>query len=163
MDIEDAIDSAVKAVGLNALKPLQSEVIRSFTEGNDVFVSLPTGYGKSFCFVLLPLVFDRLLGRSGSIILCISPLTSLMLEQRNKFTMQGVSCEFVGELLQDVESMTNVRKGLVQLLFISPESLLSNPRWREMLLLPVYQEKVVALIVDEAHCIAMWWVYIHVS
>ena len=81
-----------------------------------------------------------------------------MLEQRNKFTMQGVSCEFVGELLQDVESMTNVRKGLVQLLFISPESLLSNPRWREMLLLPVYQEKVVALMVDEAHCIAMWCV-----
>ena len=52
MDIEDAIDSAVKAVGLNALKPLQSEVIRSFTERNDVFVSLPTGYGKSFFYLL---------------------------------------------------------------------------------------------------------------
>ena len=58
--------------------------------------------------------------------------------------------------------MTNVRKGLVQLLFISPESLLSNPQWREMLLLPVYQERVVALVVDEAHCITMWYVIVHV-
>ena len=58
-----AIDSAVEAVGLEALKPLQREAIRLFTRGHDVFVSLPTGYGKSYCFVLLPLVFDRMLGR----------------------------------------------------------------------------------------------------
>ena len=89
----DAIDSAVEAVGLKALKSLQCEAIRSFTEGHDVFVSLPTGYGKSFCFILLPLVFDHVLDRNGSIILCISPLTSPMLEQRNKFATQGVSCQ----------------------------------------------------------------------
>ena len=71
-----------------------------------------------------------------------------MMEQRAKYTMQGVCSECVGELQQDIEAMTNVRKGLVQLLFISPESLLSNPQWREMLLLPVYQERVVALVVD---------------
>ena len=46
----------------------------------------------------------------------------------------------------------------MQLLFISPESLFSNPQWREMFLLPVYQKKVVGLVVDEAHCIAMWYV-----
>ena len=61
------------------------------------------------------------------------------MEQRSKYTTQGVCSEFVGELQQDIETMTNIRKGLVQLLFISPESLLSNPQWREMLLLPVYQ------------------------
>ena len=50
-----AIGIAVEAVGAKALKALQHEVIRSFTEGNDVFESLPTGYGKSLCFVCLPL------------------------------------------------------------------------------------------------------------
>ena len=84
MELEAAIDSAAEVVGFKTLKPLQREAIRAFITGNDVFVSLPTGYGKSLCFVLLPLVFDRILGRSGSIVLCISPLTSLMMEQRGK-------------------------------------------------------------------------------
>ena len=149
MNLDTAID---RAVGLTVLKPLQRDIIRSFCSGNDVFVSLPTGYGKSYCFVLLPLVFNHLLGSDGSIVICISPLTSLMMEQREKYSAQGICSEFVGELQQDIDAMTNVRKGLVQLLFISSESLLSNPQWREMLQLPVYQEKVVGLVVDEAHC-----------
>lgn len=77
------------------------------------------------------------------IVLCVSPLTSLMVEQRVKYTAQGVCSEFVGELQQDVDAMV---KGLVQLLYISPESLLSNPQWRETLLLPIHQEKLVGLV-----------------
>ena len=68
-----AIHFAAHKVGLGALKPKQVEVIKAFASGSDVFVSLPTGYGKSFCYVLLPLVFDQLLGRSGSIVLHITP------------------------------------------------------------------------------------------
>jgi bloom syndrome protein len=80
-----------------------------------------------------------------------------MLEQRAKFSVRGLSTEFVGELQQDIEAMSRVRQGMVQLLYISPESILSNPQWRDMLLLPVYQKNVVAaLVVDEAHCITMW-------
>ena len=58
MEVEAAIDRAASAVGLTSLKPLQREAIRAFASGNDVFVSLPTGYGKSFCYVTLPFVFD---------------------------------------------------------------------------------------------------------
>ena len=44
------------------LKPKQGKrYIAAFVSGNDVFVSLPIGHGKSFCYVLLPLVFDELL------------------------------------------------------------------------------------------------------
>ena len=70
MELERAIDTAAEAVGLQSLKNLQRHVIRSFVTGNDVFVSLPTGFGKSY---LLPFVFDNFL---GSQILCVSPLTS---------------------------------------------------------------------------------------
>ena len=82
------------------------QYIHSFITGNDVFVSLPTGYGKSFCFVLLALVFDCILGRSGSIVLCISPLTSLMMEQWEKYTVLGLTCKFVGKLQRDVVTQT---------------------------------------------------------
>ena len=70
----------------------QREAIRSFASGRDVFVALPTGYRKSFCFVLLPFVFfDLLLGRSSSIVLCVSLLTSLMMEQRTKYGKLGIA------------------------------------------------------------------------
>ena len=60
----DAIGIAVEAIGVKALKALKRKAILSFTGGNGVFTSLPTGYGKSLCFVLLPLAFDRVLGRN---------------------------------------------------------------------------------------------------
>lgn len=63
------------------------------------FVALSTGYGKSFCYALLPAVFDHLrLSIGASIVICISPLTALMMEQRDKFTMSGIPTEIVGEL-----------------------------------------------------------------
>ena len=45
----------------DTLKSLQLEVIMSFFAGRDVFAILPTGYGKSLCYALLQLLFDRLL------------------------------------------------------------------------------------------------------
>ncbi len=43
---------------------------------------------------------------------------------------------------------------------MSPEALLCDDRWRDMLVSPVYQENLVALIVDEAHCVKKWYVFI---
>ena len=154
--IEAAIDYAVGLVGIEALKPLQREAIRAFVQGRDVFVSLPTGFGKSLCYALLPLVFDCLRLKEGSIALCISPLTALMMEQRSKFTVKGIRAEYVGQLQQDILALAAIKNGEFQLLYVSPECILSNPQWRDMLLLPVYQENLVALVVDEAHCITMW-------
>ena len=56
-----------------------------------------TGYGKSLCFALLPLVYDYLREVKGSIIVCISRLTALMTEQKTKYTHQGLVLEFSGE------------------------------------------------------------------
>ena len=92
--------------------------IESFVEGNDVLVILPTGYGKSLCFALLPLAFDYLRGEANtSIVICVSPLTSLMMEQKTRFSHRRLSAEFVGELQTDPKSMRNVEEGNVQLLY----------------------------------------------
>lgn len=58
----DAITESA-AVFKFALKEKQIEAISSFIEGNDTFVSLPTGYGKSVIYAILPSVFDKLRGR----------------------------------------------------------------------------------------------------
>ena len=77
---------------LYALKQLQKEelvlreeqlkAIRAVFEGRDVFVILPTGFGKSVCFHVLPFLFDHKLSQMNkkSVVVVVSPLVALMTE-----------------------------------------------------------------------------------
>lgn len=82
MEVDAAIDSAAQSVGLEALEPTQGEAIRTLASGHIVFVhaALPTSHGRSFCFILLPLLFNCTLGYSASVVSCVSLLTSLSTE-----------------------------------------------------------------------------------
>ena len=62
----------------------------------------------------------------------------------------------MGEAQTDPAVISRVLKGNVQLLYISPENLLNNPRFRSMLLTSKYKEHLIALVVDEAHCVKTW-------
>ena len=44
------------------------------------------------------------------------------------------------------------------MIFMSPEATLTDMRWRDMLSSPIFQERLVALIVDEAHCVKKWYI-----
>ena len=61
-------------LGYTRLKPEQKCVIEAFFKGRDVFVSLPTGSGKSLCYALLPAAFDFLREGERSIVILVSPL-----------------------------------------------------------------------------------------
>ena len=79
--INAVIDHAMNTVGLESLKREQREAIQEFLNGKDVSVSLLTGYGKTYCYSLLPLAFDYLReSQHPSIVICVSPLTALMME-----------------------------------------------------------------------------------
>ena len=56
----DAIKEAAKKMSFHPLKSKQLEAIQAFMSGKDTFVSLPTGYGKSAIYAVLPLAFDFL-------------------------------------------------------------------------------------------------------
>ena len=97
-------------------------------------------------------------GCSGSIVVCISPLISIMMDQRAKFTALGLKAEYVGTAQEDPGVVRRVLAGDVQLLFISPESILNNKHYRGMLLSQHYKKHLVAVAVDEAHCVNSWYV-----
>ena len=61
-DMREIVGRAASSLGYSKLKPEQEQAILAFVSGKDVFVALPTGYGKSLCFGLLPRVFDLLRG-----------------------------------------------------------------------------------------------------
>jgi ATP-dependent DNA helicase RecQ len=82
-DLFSVIDEATASLGYTCLKDEQKKALHSFVSGKDVFVSLPTGYGKSLCYALLPIVFNKIRGiaESRSIVMVVSPLIALMKDQ----------------------------------------------------------------------------------
>ena len=74
----DALAAAVKKMGLASLKDKQVEAILSFVGGKDVFVSLPTDYGKSIIYAILPQVYDELLGECSYCFIFVSNITCLV-------------------------------------------------------------------------------------
>ena len=93
---------------------------------------------------------------SGSTVVCISPLTSLMVDQTVKYKARGLQAEYIGHSQTDVTVRERILKGEVSLVYATPEALIENYRYRSMLLSPVYQEKLVAVVVDEAHTVKLW-------
>ena len=63
MNVETAIRTGAKQLGYEDLKDKQMEAMCSFLNGNDVFVSLPTGFGKTIIYATLPFAFDSFRGR----------------------------------------------------------------------------------------------------
>ena len=76
--IERACTEAARSLGYQNLRKHQMLVVSSFLKRNDV---LPTGYGKSLCYAVLPLVFDRLQGTNNSVVIVITPLTAIIKDQ----------------------------------------------------------------------------------
>ena len=63
MDPRDAVRESMHLLGVTALKECQEKAIMSFLGGKDTFVCLPTGYGKSLIYALLPYTFDMIRGK----------------------------------------------------------------------------------------------------
>lgn len=151
-----AITAAASKLGYSDVTSDQRLVVERFLSGSDVFVSLPTGSGKSLCYWMLPFVSDILRGKEGSIVLVVSPLIALMKDQVQSLVERGVSAVRVGECKGDSDTLQRILEGQYQILFFSPEELVADCQWRDMLVTAHYQQNVVALVVDEAHCVKNW-------
>ena len=176
------------------LKPKQVICLESLYLQQDVMCVLPTGYGKSLIFHLLPMLLfaklklqgDLLLGwRSkgisttlvDSIVVVVSPLNSLMSNQISRLGVSGIRASVMSMKesrkaldSDDVDSIDDqvvdvdfsqceenkLRDGHYHIVFAHPESLISSKYGRELLLSKPYQENLVAIVVDEAHCIIEW-------
>ena len=162
-DLSVVISDVAASLGYTCLKEEQKMVLRAFVTGNDVFVALPTGYGKSLCYALLPLVFDRMRGlvEKTSIVMIVSPLIALVKDQSVSFTRKGISAGYVSDKeTTDRETRKKILRGQCQLVFISPEALFLATEWRRMLAGDVYGKNLVGFVIDEAHCVKKWYVAI---
>ena len=160
---EEKFKSSVKAVlpkiGLTVLKQEQNRALFHLISGKDVFVSLPTGYGKSVIYQLAPLIVEEMARLDGdtrsAIVLVISPLVSLIKDQVRHLKQKGINASLIGPE-QDTGDRRKILKGEMNIVYSSPEAMLANNEWREVVSSSIYQRNVVAVAVDEAHCITYW-------
>lgn len=155
---DKAIAKAMEAACLEMsveLKEHQRSSIAAVLKQKDVFVTLATGYGKSMIFHLLPLC-ARHLGLSKSpLIIVVAPLLSLMEDQIGKINGRpglGRAIQLTGGLPSEGEI------DAASFVFTSPEALLSKNECRNLLLNDDFVARIIAVVVDEAHCIAKWYV-----
>ena len=97
--MEAQVTLAASKLGYSSLCEEQMKAISSFAYGNDVFVSLPTGFGKTLCYSVLPVLFDLLRDHSvpTSIVVVVSPLVALMQDQVSSVEKQDLSAVYLSE------------------------------------------------------------------
>ncbi len=145
--LEQARLTLKKYYGYDSFRPGQEAIIASILEGNDTFVIMPTGAGKSICFQIPALLLP-------GITLVISPLISLMKDQVDALGTLGVAAAYInsslsyGEVRQRVEQ---TRSGQYKLLYIAPERLQLESFRKLLATLPV-----AMVAIDEAHCVSQW-------
>ena len=136
--------------GFDTFKGNQEAIIQSLLEGNDVFVLMPTGGGKSLCYQLPALM------QEGTAVV-ISPLIALMKNQvdaMRAFSENDGIAHFLNSSLNKsaIEKVkADVRSGRTKLLYVAPESLTKedNITFLQSVSISFYA-------VDEAHCISEW-------
>ena len=147
---EDLTTKLKHYFGFDKFKGDQEAIIRNLLAGNDAFVLMPTGGGKSLCYQLPSLIME------GTAIV-ISPLIALMKNQVD--VINGLSEEeglahYLNSSLNKAaiqQVMDDVREGRTKLLYVAPESL--NKDENVEFLKGI---KISFYAIDEAHCISEW-------
>ncbi len=133
--------------GLSEFRPLQRDIIEALLAGQDAFVLMPTGGGKSLCYQLPALL-------TPGVALVVSPLISLMKDQVDALKENGVAAEFYNSALGAEAArrvLAKLHAGELDLLYVAPERLMAEDFLQRLAEIPI-----ALIAVDEAHCVSQW-------
>ena len=150
LDSIDLKSSLRQHFGFDKFKGSQEEIINNLLKGNNTFVIMPTGGGKSLCYQLPSFLLD------GTSII-VSPLIALMKNQvdaiRNLSNDESVA-HFMNSSLSKTEIQkvkSDIREGKTKMLYVAPESLTKKENIEFLT-----SVDISFFAIDEAHCISEW-------
>ena len=141
------LESLKKIFGYTTFRPPQQEIIEGLIRGEDAFVLMPTGGGKSLCYQI-PALHRKGVG------IVISPLISLMKDQVDALLACGVRAAFYNSSLKSEEArqvLAQLHREELDLLYVAPERLMSDGFVERLREIPI-----ALFAIDEAHCISQW-------
>ncbi|HLW62230.1 MAG TPA: ATP-dependent DNA helicase RecQ, partial [Flavobacterium sp.] len=146
----DLYQELKKHFGFDQFRGLQEQVVETIISGQNTFVIMPTGGGKSLCYQLPALVLE------GTAIV-VSPLIALMKNQVD--AIRGISDEYgVAHVLNSSLNKSeinqvkeDIKRGVTKLLYVAPESLTKEEYTSFLKTVPLS-----FIAIDEAHCISEW-------
>jgi ATP-dependent DNA helicase RecQ len=133
--------------GYDEFRPFQEEIISSVIRGEDAFVLMPTGGGKSLCYQI------PALHREGTAVI-VSPLISLMKDQVDALVANGLPAACYNSSLGEKESrrvLAELHAGKLRYLYVAPERLMTDAFLERMEGVPIS-----LFAIDEAHCVSQW-------
>jgi len=145
--MEAALKVLKSVFGYDSFRPLQQDIITSVIRGEDNFVLMPTGGGKSLCYQIPALV------RDGTTIV-VSPLISLMQDQVQALQANGVSAAYYNSSLSESEARKTLalfHQNELDLLYVAPERLMT-----ERFIERMHEIDIALFAIDEAHCVSQW-------
>ena len=142
------IQHTLKSVfGFHGFRAPQQEVIERVVAGEDVFLVMPTGGGKSLCYQIPALHRD-------GVAIVVSPLIALMKDQVDALIANGVRVACLNSSLSSAEAgrvYQQLDAGMLDLLYVAPERLMMAD-----FLDKLGSFKISLFAIDEAHCISQW-------
>ena len=156
MDVESAINLAVRSNFPNVnVRHEQRDGLKFILEGKDVVALLPTGYGKSLLYQVLPTIHHTL-EHSRHIVAVVTPLKAIMVQQTTELRKKGIRTACLGRSDSDDQM---IRDCAVDVVFGSAELWLSD-KWKRELLTGDLGKAVSEIFVDEAHTVIEWYEYL---
>ena len=137
--------------GYNVFKQYQYQIIDTVIKCKDVLAVMPTGYGKSLCFQIIPLL-------TNEIAIVISPLIALMVDQKMILDKLGItSCCYNSSLTMKMKKQmeSDLLEGKYQIMYITPESLV-NPSVTRLIDQMYNLHGICMVAIDEAHCVSSY-------